>query len=143
MRNKSQGVKECKLAKETPSEKLEISARYLLNEIHESTITCRFHQENRQQQQQILILRTEVDNLRSDNVKLYEKIKFLQSYPTSKVSLPSCCHYFRVYASKRVKIKLNIKDRGIWLFVGSKGCFFLKKQNDVLIFVSLSYTWHN
>ncbi|PIK56942.1 hypothetical protein BSL78_06143 [Apostichopus japonicus] len=45
--------------------------------------------ENRQQQQQILILRTEVDNLRSDNVKLYEKIKFLQSYPTSKSSQKS------------------------------------------------------
>ena len=32
------------------------------------------------------MLQNEVDTLRSDNVKLYEKIKFLQSYPT-KVTL--------------------------------------------------------
>ncbi|XP_072044688.1 protein CASP-like isoform X2 [Amphiura filiformis] len=42
--------------------------------------------ESRQQQQQVQILRNEVDNLRSDNVKLYEKIRFLQSYPSSKSS---------------------------------------------------------
>ncbi|ELT91707.1 hypothetical protein CAPTEDRAFT_219049 [Capitella teleta] len=33
-------------------------------------------------QQQITFLQNEMDKLRSDNVKLYEKIKFLQSYPT-------------------------------------------------------------
>lgn len=26
-------------------------------------------------------LQSELDNLRADNIKLYEKIKFLQSYP--------------------------------------------------------------
>lgn len=33
------------------------------------------------QQQQISLLQNEIDKLRSDNVKLYEKIRFLQSYP--------------------------------------------------------------
>ncbi|XP_071946425.1 protein CASP-like isoform X2 [Antedon mediterranea] len=42
--------------------------------------------ENQQQQKQVFMLQNEVDTLRSDNVKLYEKIKFLQSYPTSKPS---------------------------------------------------------
>ncbi|XP_059177161.1 protein CASP-like [Physella acuta] len=37
------------------------------------------------QQQQVTLLQNEMDKLRSDNVKLYEKIRFLQSYP-SKVS---------------------------------------------------------
>lgn len=36
----------------------------------------------RHNQQQISVLQNEVDTLRSDNVKLYEKIRFLQSYPT-------------------------------------------------------------
>ncbi|XP_070572083.1 protein CASP-like isoform X2 [Ptychodera flava] len=36
--------------------------------------------ENHHQQQQIQVLQNEVDSVRSDNVKLYEKIKFLQSY---------------------------------------------------------------
>ncbi|XP_069134221.1 protein CASP-like [Argopecten irradians] len=34
------------------------------------------------QQQQITLLQNEIDKLRSDNVKLFEKIRFLQSYPT-------------------------------------------------------------
>lgn len=36
-------------------------------------------------------LQSELDNLRADNIKLYEKIKFLQSYP-GRVSacLPVC-----------------------------------------------------
>lgn len=33
------------------------------------------------QQQQISLLQNEIDKLRSDNVKLYEKIRFLQSFP--------------------------------------------------------------
>ncbi|XP_012942606.1 protein CASP [Aplysia californica] len=33
------------------------------------------------QQQQVTLLQNEMDKLRSDNVKLYEKIRFLQSYP--------------------------------------------------------------
>jgi len=34
------------------------------------------------QQQQVTMLQNEMDKLRSDNVKLYEKIRFLQSYPS-------------------------------------------------------------
>ncbi|PVD31494.1 hypothetical protein C0Q70_06906 [Pomacea canaliculata] len=34
------------------------------------------------QQQQLTLFQNEIDKLRSDNVKLYEKIRFLQSYPT-------------------------------------------------------------
>jgi homeobox protein cut-like len=43
--------------------------------------------ETQHNQQVISSLRNEVDSLRSDNVKLYEKIKFLESYPAmSKLS---------------------------------------------------------
>ena len=38
--------------------------------------------QNAHQQRQITILQNEVDSVRHDNVKLYEKIKFLQSYPS-------------------------------------------------------------
>ena len=34
--------------------------------------------------QQVIFLTNELDRLRSDNVKLYEKIKFLQSVPNNK-----------------------------------------------------------
>ncbi|XP_043909962.1 protein CASP isoform X1 [Protopterus annectens] len=37
--------------------------------------------ENRMLQQTMQALQGELDNLRADNIKLYEKIKFLQSYP--------------------------------------------------------------
>merc|ERR1712150_137910 len=39
------------------------------------------------QQQSISVLQNEMDKVRSDNVKLYEKIKFLQSYPTKGITL--------------------------------------------------------
>ncbi|KAI4877585.1 hypothetical protein NFI96_011427 [Prochilodus magdalenae] len=38
--------------------------------------------ESRSLQQTMQALRSELDSLRADNIKLYEKIKFLQSYPT-------------------------------------------------------------
>ncbi|KJE94542.1 hypothetical protein CAOG_05174 [Capsaspora owczarzaki ATCC 30864] len=38
--------------------------------------------ENRTLLQQMASLRADIDALRSDNVKMYEKVKFLQSYPT-------------------------------------------------------------
>ncbi|XP_058490978.1 cut-like homeobox 1b isoform X4 [Solea solea] len=38
--------------------------------------------ENRSLQQTMQALQNELDSLRADNIKLYEKIKFLQSYPT-------------------------------------------------------------
>jgi homeobox protein cut-like len=38
------------------------------------------------QQQQVTLLQNEMDKLRSDNVKLYEKIRFLQSYPNRGAS---------------------------------------------------------
>lgn len=44
------------------------------------------HQENRLMQHTMQALQSELDNLRADNIKLYEKIKFLQSYP-GRVSL--------------------------------------------------------
>uniref|UniRef100_A0A8C5T390 CASP C-terminal domain-containing protein n=1 Tax=Malurus cyaneus samueli TaxID=2593467 RepID=A0A8C5T390_9PASS len=37
--------------------------------------------ENRMLQHTVHALQSELDNLRADNIKLYEKIKFLQSYP--------------------------------------------------------------
>uniref|UniRef100_UPI003B63F70D protein CASP-like isoform X6 n=1 Tax=Chiloscyllium punctatum TaxID=137246 RepID=UPI003B63F70D len=37
--------------------------------------------DNRMMQQTLHALQNELDNLRADNIKLYEKIKFLQSYP--------------------------------------------------------------
>ncbi|XP_037630559.1 cut-like homeobox 1b isoform X5 [Sebastes umbrosus] len=37
--------------------------------------------ENRSMQQTMQALQSELDSLRADNIKLYEKIKFLQSYP--------------------------------------------------------------
>ena len=40
-------------------------------------------QENRHQKETASHLQQEADRLRADNVKLYEKIKFLQSYPSS------------------------------------------------------------
>lgn len=50
----------------------------------------RFHQRVQEledhslrQQQQLHHLQSEMDRLQTDNVKLYEKIRFLQSYPTS------------------------------------------------------------
>ncbi|GCB69946.1 hypothetical protein scyTo_0010673 [Scyliorhinus torazame] len=42
--------------------------------------------DNRMMQQTLHALQSELDNLRADNIKLYEKIKFLQSYP-SRVSI--------------------------------------------------------
>lgn len=41
---------------------------------------------NSMQQQQIGVLQGDVDQLRSDNIKLYEKIKFLQSFPSQRPS---------------------------------------------------------
>lgn len=38
-------------------------------------------QESRSMQQTMQALQSELDSLRADNIKLYEKIKFLQSYP--------------------------------------------------------------
>ncbi|CAB4037205.1 CASP isoform X2, partial [Paramuricea clavata] len=40
----------------------------------------------RHQQRQTTLLQNEIDTLRSDNVKLYEKIRFLQSYPNKGTS---------------------------------------------------------
>ena len=48
---------------------------------------CLVFQQLRHNQQQISVLQNEVDTLRSDNVKLYEKIKFLQSYPAKVYQL--------------------------------------------------------
>jgi hypothetical protein len=46
-------------------------------------------QESRLAQHTIQALQSELDSLRADNVKLFEKIKFLQSYPGRVSALPS------------------------------------------------------
>lgn len=43
---------------------------------------CVIVQESRSMQQTMQALQNELDSLRADNIKLYEKIKFLQSYPS-------------------------------------------------------------
>jgi hypothetical protein len=48
-----------------------------------------FSQECHQQKQTISVLQREVDSIRGDNVKLYEKIKFLQSYPGTVSQVPA------------------------------------------------------
>lgn len=40
-------------------------------------------------QHTIQALQSELDSLRADNIKLFEKIKFLQSYPGRVSALPS------------------------------------------------------
>ncbi|CAF4037106.1 unnamed protein product, partial [Rotaria magnacalcarata] len=47
--------------------------------------------------QQIGIFQNEMDKLRSDNIKLYEKIKFIQSYPTTRAADESIDRYSRGY----------------------------------------------
>lgn len=42
-------------------------------------------------QHTVQALQSELDNLRADNIKLYEKIKFLQSYPGRVSGCPSIC----------------------------------------------------
>lgn len=46
-----------------------------------------FLQENVSLKQQIGIFQNEMDKLRSDNIKLYEKIKFVQTYPVRDTSI--------------------------------------------------------
>lgn len=46
-------------------------------------------QENRLAQHTIQALQSELDSLRADNIKLFEKIKFLQSYPGRVSTLPN------------------------------------------------------
>lgn len=50
-------------------------------------------QENRSMQQTMQALQAELDSLRADNIKLYEKIKFLQSYP-GRVRVWMCSQHF-------------------------------------------------
>ena len=57
------------------------SCRYASILQTQSTSICDLLQDCRQQRQTVSVLQREVDSLRGDNVKLYEKIKFLQSYP--------------------------------------------------------------
>uniref|UniRef100_A0A8C3CV45 Protein CASP n=1 Tax=Cairina moschata TaxID=8855 RepID=A0A8C3CV45_CAIMO len=47
--------------------------------------------ENRMMQHTVQALQSELDNLRADNIKLYEKIKFLQSYPGRVSGCLSVC----------------------------------------------------
>lgn len=52
---------------------------------------CLCLQENRSMKQTMQALQSELDSLRADNIKLYEKIKFLQSYP-GRVCHCDCMH---------------------------------------------------
>ncbi|KAL8573354.1 hypothetical protein ACOMHN_032816 [Nucella lapillus] len=53
------------------------------------------------QQQQLMLFQNEVDKLRLDNVKLYEKIRFLQSYPTrSGADDPTVSRYSSQYEER-------------------------------------------
>jgi homeobox protein cut-like len=53
--------------------------------------------ENVSLKQQIGIFQNEMDKLRSDNIKLYEKIKFVQAYPTTRGTDDSIDRYSRGY----------------------------------------------
>ncbi|CAF1530145.1 unnamed protein product, partial [Adineta ricciae] len=53
--------------------------------------------ENVSLKQQIGIFQNEMDKLRSDNIKLYEKIKFVQNYPTTRGTDESVDRYSRGY----------------------------------------------
>ncbi|CAF3668670.1 unnamed protein product [Rotaria sordida] len=53
--------------------------------------------ENVSLKQQIGIFQNEMDKLRSDNIKLYEKIKFIQTYPTTRGTDESIDRYSRSY----------------------------------------------
>lgn len=67
-------------------------------------LVCVVLQESRSVQQTMQALQNELDSLRADNIKLYEKIKFLQSYPskvrrrvaawcTAEISLPMLLYF--------------------------------------------------
>lgn len=69
-------------------------------------LVCVVLQESRSVQQTMQALQNELDSLRADNIKLYEKIKFLQSYPskvrrrvaawcTAEISLPMLLYFSR------------------------------------------------
>ena len=55
-------------------------------------------------QQQIQLQQNETDKLRSDNVKLYEKIKFLQGYPGSKVQCTNSVYVHGVFFHNLLKL---------------------------------------
>ena len=57
-------------------------------------------------QQQILVLQNETDRLRSDNLKLYEKMRFIQSYQHRASSSVSTDATERRY-SKEYEAKLD------------------------------------
>lgn len=59
----------------------------MLKHVTTLILSLAFWQENRLVQHTMQALQSELDNLRADNIKLYEKIKFLQSYP-GRVSVP-------------------------------------------------------
>lgn len=62
-------------------------------------------QENRSMQQTMQALQNELDSLRADNIKLYEKIKFLQSYPGRvRVSLCVCAWVTLVFSESMLLV---------------------------------------
>lgn len=67
--------------------------------MNECLLSC-FLQQALSQQQQLTLFQNEIDKLRSDNVKLYEKIRFLQSYPTKVSSLVVFVNYLLVSVNR-------------------------------------------
>ena len=51
-------------------------------------------QQNLQYQQHMALLQTEIEKMRSDNVKLFEKIRFLQSYSAKGAGQTVNCNKF-------------------------------------------------
>ncbi|XP_064619631.1 protein CASP-like [Lineus longissimus] len=80
-------LKEVTIATSTPDSKSNSAAGSLLPIVQSQRERFRvraqeLEAQNIAHQQQIQMIQNEMDKLRSDNVKLYEKIKFLQAYPS-------------------------------------------------------------
>jgi len=58
--------------------------------------------QNLAQQQQVTMIQNEMDKMRSDNVKLYEKIRFLQSYPNKGAGSDDVSRTYSVQYEERL-----------------------------------------
>lgn len=84
-------VKDLTQATATPTDSLKSAADALLPIVQSQRERFRTRAQELEaqtvgMQQQINLLQNEMDKLRSDNVKLYEKIKFVQSYPHKAIT---------------------------------------------------------
>lgn len=76
---------------------------YRQNHDHDTLIS----QELLALQQKALAQQNEMDRVRSDNVKLFEKIKFLQNYPGAKGAPPSSLDDMEARYSAQYEQKLD------------------------------------